>query len=353
MLLKAATTPEGVGYRAASLVKTMLGPLVSVLGAFLGLMVIIFFIGRVLPIDPVLTIVGDQADAQTYQQVSQELGLDRPLIQQFSNFVSNAAAGDFGRARLTGNLVLTDLIKVFPATIELATTGILIGALLGIPLGVIAAVNRGRATDNILRIVMLMGHSTPIFWLGLMGLLLFYAALHWVGGSGQLSLYNLDIVPRVTGFITVDALLAGDMEVFWDAVNHLILPASILGYSSTAFIARMTRSFMLEQLPQEYIIAARVKGLSARQVIWGHAFRNIRVQLLTVLALAYGGLLEGTVLVEFVFAWPGLGQYFTNALLIGDMNAVMAATLLIGVIFLGLNLLSDILYRLLDPRTRQ
>ena len=158
MLLKAATTPEGVGYRAASLVKTMLGPLVSVLGAFLGLMVIIFFIGRVLPIDPVLTIVGDQADAQTYQQVSQELGLDRPLIQQFSNFVSNAAAGDFGRARLTGNLVLTDLIKVFPATIELATTGILIGALLGIPLGVIAAVNRGRATDNILRIVMLMGH---------------------------------------------------------------------------------------------------------------------------------------------------------------------------------------------------
>jgi peptide/nickel transport system permease protein len=328
------------------------GPILSIVVAFLGLLVIIFFMGRILPIDPVLLIVGDQADASTYQQVAREMGYDKPLIQQFFIYVGDALQGDFGRARLTGNLVWSDILQVFPATVELATTAILIGAMLGIPLGVAAAVNRGKALDHILRIVMLMGHSAPIFWLGLMGLIVFYAALHWVGGSGQISLYNMDIVPRVTGFITIDSLLAGETEIFWDAVSHLVLPAGILGYSSTAFIGRMTRSFMLEQLTQEYVTAARVKGLSRRQVIWNHAFRNIRVQLLTVLALAYGGLLEGTVLIESVFAWPGLGQYFTNALLIGDMNAVMAATLVIGSIFLGLNLVSDILYKILDPRTR-
>ncbi|WP_426129125.1 ABC transporter permease [Pararhizobium sp. PWRC1-1] len=341
-----------MGQRLRALTGGAIGPFVSVLVAFIGLLVIIFFIGRVLPIDPVLSIVGDQADASTYEQVAREMGLDKPILQQFIIYVSDALQGNFGRARLTGNLVWSDIRAVFPATIELATCAIVIGALVGIPFGVIAAVNRGKTLDHVLRIVMLMGHSAPIFWLGLMGLLVFYAALHWVGGSGQLSLYNMDIVPRVTGFITIDALLSGDTDVFWDAINHLVLPAGILGYSSTAFIGRMTRSFMLDQLTQEYITAARVKGLSRRQVIWGHAFRNIRVQLLTVLALAYGGLLEGTVLVESVFSWPGLGQYFTNALLIGDMNAVMAATLLMGSIFLGLNLLSDILYRVLDPRTR-
>jgi peptide/nickel transport system permease protein len=340
------------GRRLLALVSAGAGPVFGILVAFIGLLVIIFFIGRILPIDPVLSIVGDQADASTYQQVARELGYDKPLVQQFFIYAGDALRGDFGRARLTGNLVWQDILTVFPATIELATSAILIGALLGIPLGVAAAVNRGKPIDHTLRVVMLMGHSSPIFWLGLMGLLLFYAALHWVGGSGQISLYNMDIVPRVTGFITIDSLLSGETEIFWDAINHLILPASILGYSSTAFIGRMTRSFMLDQLTQEYVTAARVKGLSRRQVIWNHAFRNIRVQLLTVLALAYGGLLEGTVLVESVFSWPGLGQYFTNALLIGDMNAVMASTLVIGSIFLGLNLLSDILYHILDPRTR-
>ncbi len=349
---KLLSAKHEMGQRLRALTGGAIGPFVSVLVAFIGLLVIIFFIGRVLPIDPVLSIVGDQADASTYEQVAREMGLDKPILQQFIIYVSDALQGNFGRARLTGNLVWSDIRAVFPATIELATCAIVIGALVGIPFGVIAAVNRGKTLDHVLRIVMLMGHSAPIFWLGLMGLLVFYAALHWVGGSGQLSLYNMDIVPRVTGFITIDALLSGDTDVFWDAINHLVLPAGILGYSSTAFIGRMTRSFMLDQLTQEYITAARVKGLSRRQVIWGHAFRNIRVQLLTVLALAYGGLLEGTVLVESVFSWPGLGQYFTNALLIGDMNAVMAATLLMGSIFLGLNLLSDILYRVLDPRTR-
>ena len=338
--------------RLGRMARRSVSPIVGVLVTFLGLMAITFFIGRVLPIDPVLAIVGDQADAETYQNVYRELGLDRPLIQQFGIYLADAFRGDFGTARLTGNAVWSDIWAAFPATIELATFAIVIGALLGIPLGVTAAVHRGRPLDHILRLVMLLGHSVPIFWLGLMGLLLFYAQLGWVGGSGRLSLYNLDLIPAVTGFNTIDALIAGDWDVFEDAIDHLILPAAILGYSSTAYIGRMTRSFMLEQLPQEYIIAARAKGLSRHQVVWRHAFRNIRVQLLTILALAYGGLLEGTVLIEAVFGWPGLGQYFTNALLIGDMNAVMASTLLIGAIFVGLNMLTDLLYRTLDPRTR-
>ncbi|MBI3710415.1 MAG: ABC transporter permease, partial [Proteobacteria bacterium] len=180
----------------------------------------------------------------------------------------------------------------------------------------------------------------------------FYAALGWVGGPGRLDVYYIDVVDLVTGSILIDAALAGEWEVFWNAASHIILPASILGFASMAYISRMTRSFMLEQLGQEYVIAARVKGLSKWRVIWRHAFRNILVQLVTVIALAYAFLLEGAVLTETVFAWPGFGRYLTSGLLAGDMNAVLACTLIIGVIFVGLNLASDLLYRLLDPRTR-
>ena len=157
-------------------------------------------------------------------------------------------------------------------------------------------------------------------------------------------------MPRRTGLMTVDALLAGNGQVFWNAINHLILPASLLGFHSLAYISRMTRSFMLAQLSQEFIITARVKGLTERQVIWNHAFRNILVQLLTVVALAYGALLEGAVLIETVFSWPGFGSYLTGSLLLGDMNAVMGCVLLVGVIFAMLNLLSDMLYQFFDPR---
>jgi peptide/nickel transport system permease protein len=160
------------------------------------------------------------------------------------------------------------------------------------------------------------------------------------------------MVPDRTGFLLIDSLLAGETDIFWDALDHLILPASVLGYASMAYIARMTRSFMLEQLSQEYILAARIKGCSSRSVIWRHAFRNIGVQLLTIVALTYGGLVDGAVLVETVFAWPGFGQYLVNALVFGDMNAVLGCVLLIGVIFIGLNIFCDLLYRVFDPRTR-
>ena len=324
----------------------------QVLVTLFGLLLLTFFIGRVMPIDPVLAIVGPDADQSTYQQVYHQLGFDKSLATQFWIYFGGLLHGDLGNALLTGKPVVDDILRVFPATLELATVAIIVGAGLGIPLGVWAAARRNSAVDYAVRIISLAGYSTPIFWVGMMGLLLFYAWLGWVGGAGRVDLGLDGLVPRRSGLLLVDALLAGNSMVFFNALNHLILPASLLGFHSMAYISRMTRSFMLAQLSQEFIITARVKGLTERQVIWNHAFRNILVQLLTVVALAYGSLLEGAVLIETVFSWPGFGSYLTGSLLLGDMNAVMGCVLVVGVIFVLLNLLSDMLYQLFDPRTK-
>lgn len=325
---------------------------VSAALALLGLLLLTFMIGRVMPLDPVLAIIGPDADRATYEQVHHQLGLDRPLWVQFGRYLGDLAQGDLGRALLTGRPVTEDLSRVLPATVELATLAILLGALLGVPLGVWAASHHKRLPDHLARVLGLLGHSTPVFWFGMMGLLVFYAWLGWAGGIGRIGLGYEGTIPRVTGLMLVDTLLAGDMAAFRSALRHLLLPACVLGLHSMAYLSRMTRSFMLAQLSQEYITTARVKGLSRRRVVWGHAFLNIRVQLLTILALAYGGLLEGAVLVETVFGWPGFGSYLTSSLLLGDMNAVMGSVLVIGLLFVALNLTADALYRVFDPRAR-
>jgi len=326
--------------------------LLSVAGTFLGLLFVTFFFGRVVPIDPVLAAVGDRAPAEVYERVKRELGLDRPLPEQFARYVGQVVRGDFGRSVLTSNPVLVDIKRFFPATLELATVATLIGVVLGIPIGVLAAVNRGRWWDHAIRVLGLMGYSVPVFWLGLVGLLLFYARLGWVAGPGRLDVAFDDLVPPLTGVILLDSALAGEWEVFVSALRHVILPASILGYFSLAYVSRMTRSFMLAELGKEYVTTARVKGLSERRVVWRHALGNVMVPLVTVVALAYANLLEGSVLTETVFAWPGLGQYITSSLLSADMNAVLGGTIVVGTIFIGLNLLSDLLYRVVDPRAR-
>nr|WP_315232348.1 ABC transporter permease [uncultured Albidiferax sp.] len=326
--------------------------LLSVALTLLGLLLLTFVIGRVMPLDPVLSIVGPDADRSTYDQVYQQLGLDRPLPVQFGYYLRDLLQGDLGNALLTGHKVTDDLARVLPATVELATMAILLGTGLGVPLGVYAATRRGRLADHVVRVISLFGYSTPVFWFGMMGLLVFYAWLGWAGGAGRVDLAFDGLVEPRSGLLLLDAALAGEWEVFRSALKFLILPACILGLHSMAYISRMTRSFMLAQLSQEYITTARVKGLSERGVVWGHAFRNILVQLLTIVALAYGGLLEGAVLIETVFAWPGFGQYLTSSLLLGDMNAVMGCVLVVGVIFVTLNLLSDALYHVFDPRTR-
>ena len=319
---------------------------------YLGLLAVTFFIGRVIPVDPVLAIVGDRAPEHVVARVREELGLNKPLYEQFAIYIQKVAHGDFGTSVLTANPVLQDIARTFPATLELATLGILIGVTVGVPLGVWAAVRRGGLVDQVVRVMGLIGYSVPIFWLGLMALVLFYARLGWVSGPGRIDVVYQYTLQPVTGLLLVDAALGGEWEAFRNALSHLILPASLLGYFSLAYISRMTRSFMLNELSQEYVVAARAKGLSETRIIWRHALRNAMVPLVTVIALSYAGLLEGSVLTETVFAWPGLGLYLTNSLQNADMNAVLGATIVVGSVFIGLNLLSDLLYQLLDPRTR-
>jgi peptide/nickel transport system permease protein len=328
------------------------GRTLSVVVTLIGLMLLTFSMGRLLPADPVLAVTGSEVDSATYDRVYQELGLDQPVWWQFLSYVGRVVTGDMGRSLTTGQPVSADLLSVFPATIELALVAILCGTLVGVPLGVVAAVNRGKPIDHVARVIGLAGHSVPIFWLGLIALILFYAKLQWVAASGRIDILNEGMVPPITGLLLLDTALQGEWDVFRDALDHIILPGAVLGYYSVAYISRMTRSFMLEQLGQEYIVSARAKGVSRRRMIWAHAFKNIRVQLLTVIALTFGGLLDGAVLIETVFGWPGLGQYLTRGLKMNDMNVVMGAVLLIGITFLVINIVSDRLYRILDPRTR-
>ena len=332
---------------------TATGRFVLVLAlTYLGLLAVTFFIGRVIPVDPVLAIVGDRAPEHVIARVREELGLNKPLYEQFGIYIQKVAHGDFGTSVLTANPVLEDIARTFPATLELATLGILIGVAFGVPLGVWAAVRRGGLVDQVVRVMGLIGYSVPIFWLGLMALMLFYARLGWVSGPGRIDVVYQYTLQPVTGLLLVDAALGGEWDAFRNALSHLILPASLLGYFSLAYISRMTRSFMLNELSQEYVVAARAKGLSETRIIWRHALRNAMVPLVTVIALSYAGLLEGSVLTETVFAWPGLGLYLTNSLQNADMNAVLGSTIVVGSVFIGLNLVSDLLYQLLDPRTR-
>jgi peptide/nickel transport system permease protein len=317
-----------------------------------GLLLVTFLIGRVVPSDPVLAAVGDRASQSTYDKAYIALGLDKPMYEQFYIYIKNVASGDFGTSILTKKEIAEDIARVFPATIELATLALLFGTFVGVPAGVLAAVKQGKLVDQVVRVIGLVGYSAPIFWLCLLGLLLFYVKLDWVSGPGRIDIAYEYSVTRVSGLILLDSALQGQWDAFRSAVSHIVLPASLLGYYSMAYISRMTRSFMLNELSQEYVITARVKGVPEWRIVWFHALRNAAVPLVTVIALSYASLLEGSVLTETVFAWPGLGQYLTHSLQNADMNAVLGGTLLIGVIFVGLNLFSDVLYNLLDPRVR-
>jgi peptide/nickel transport system permease protein len=322
----------------------------SATATMIGLLFVTFLIGRVVPIDPVLATVGDHASEETYAFVRQQMGLDEPLYVQLGLYFGQVVRGNLGISSLTQNPVLHDLLKYFPATFELATVATLLGVFLGVPMGVIAAAKRGHLIDHMIRVVSVLGYSMPAFWLGMIALLVLYAQLGWVAGPGRLDVFYDGAVMPITGLLLVDSLIAGNTEVFSNACSHIVLPALILGYFSTAYIARMTRTFMIDQLAQDYILAARAKGIGETKLIWKHALGNSLVPLITVIALSYGGLLEGSVLTETVFAWPGLGLYLTNALLSADMNAVLGATIVVGSIFLVLNLLSDLLYSKIDPR---
>ncbi|MGM4985025.1 MULTISPECIES: ABC transporter permease [Rhizobium] len=324
----------------------------SIVLTLLGLTVVTFLIGRVMPVDPVIAAVGDNAPEAVVIRVRAEMGLDQPLPVQFLHYLNQLLHGDLGMSVLTKNPVSQDIARFFPATFELATAALILAAIIGIPLGVWAAVRQGTLTDQAIRVVCLAGHSIPVFMLSLISLLVFYSALGIAPGPGRQDIIYDGMIAPVTGLLSVDTLLAGDLDAFRDALAHMAQPVCILAYFSMAYIARMTRAFMIDALKGEFVITARAKGLSLSRVIWGHAFPTVAVQLVTVLALTYAGLLEGAVVTETVFSWPGIGQYLTASLMNGDMNPVIGTTLLIGIIYVGLNLVADLLYRLLDPRVR-
>ena len=326
--------------------------LASVPVTLFGLILLTFLIGRAVPIDPVIAIVGDHASADVVARVRTELGLDRPLIVQFWIYLQHLAHFDLGTSVMTTRPVTEDIAQYFPPTLELATAAMLVALALGIPLGVFSAWRRGSAFDHAVRVFTLVGQSVPVFVLALLALLVFYAKLGIAPGTGQIDVIYQGMVPSVTGMMVVDAALAGQWDVFSDALAHLALPALVLAYFSLAPVARLTRSFMLDALSGEYIVTARAKGLSSARILWRHAFGNIAVPLVTVVVLAYANLLQGAVLTETVFSWPGLGLYLTVSLLNADLNAVLGATLVVGCLYIGLNLLADLAYRLLDPRVR-
>ncbi len=344
----AATTPQNIqrlGQFASGLVTIAI--------TLLGLVALTFFIGRVIPIDPVLSIVGEKATQEAYDKVFYELGLDKPLWEQFTTYTMKLLQGDFGTSFTTTRPVLSDLLSFFPATLELATLGLIIGVFLGVPAGVASAYWHDKWPDHLIRIIGLVGYSVPIFWLGLVGLYIFYYKLSWVAGPGQIDVFYVGIVKPITNSILIDSVLRGEWTVFWNAVSHIVLPVCLIGYFSLAYISRMTRSLMLDQLKQEYVLTARLKGASELEVVLGHALRNAAIPLVTIIALSYGGLLEGSVLIETVFGWPGIGNYIASSLFRGDINAVLGGTFLVGAIFILLNQLSDVLYATLDPRTRE
>jgi len=332
--------------------RPVLAALASIPVTLFGLILVTFLIGRAMPIDPVIAIVGDHAQPDVIARVRTELGLDEPLYVQFGIFLRNMAHGDLGNSVMTSRPVLVDIARFFPATLELATAAIIVAVIIGLPLGVFAAARQGSRFDHTVRVISLTGQSVPVFVLGLVALLVFYVKLGITPGTGQLDVAYEGEVPRVTGMLVIDAVLAEDWDSLWDALSHLALPALVLAYFSMAYITRMTRAFMIEALSGEYIITARAKGLSAARILWRHAFGNISVRLITVLALAYAGLLEGAVITETVFSWPGLGLYLTGSLLNADMNAVLGATLVVGAVYLVLNLMADMAYHLLDPRVQ-
>ena len=315
----------------------------------IGIMIITFFISLVVPLDPLAAIAGPQAPQETVERLRKLYGFDQPVYVQFTRYIIRLSRGDLGTSFQTGRPVLEDIFNYFPATIELATMSLIVAILIGIPLGVLSAVYRNSPIDHFSRVLSLIGGSMPVFWLGVVLMLIFYFKLGWFPEPGRLDIMLIE-PERVTGLLLIDSVIAGDWEVLWDAVKHMFLPATVLGLFGLAGIARIVRSSMLDVLSQEYIKTARIKGLNEFLVLTRHALRNALVPAVTVIGLTYGGLLEGSVLTETIFSWPGLGRYLANAFLTLDLNAVVGGTMLVALIFSGVNLLVDLIYAFLNPR---
>ncbi len=322
-----------------------------VVPTFVGITFLSFLLIHLVPGDPIEVRMGERGIApERLAVLRHEMGLDRPLAVQFLDYVDHVAHGDLGTSLSTHQAVSTEFLTLFPATIELAVCALLFAAVIGLPVGVLAAVKRGSVLDHGVMGVSLAGYSMPIFWWGLLMILLFSVTLDWTPVSGRLdALYYVE--PR-TGFMLIDTLLSDEEGSFLSAVSHLILPTVVLGTIPLAVIARMTRSAMLEVLNEDYVRTARAKGLSRRRVIGVHALRNALIPVITVIGLQVGSLLGGAILTETIFSWPGIGKWLIEAINRRDYPVLQGGVLLVATLVMAVNLGVDVLYGVVNPRIR-
>lgn len=328
--------------------KYILRRLLLLIPVLFGVSLATFVVMHSFTTDPATIILGEHATIDRVEALREELGLNKPIYVQFSDYLRNTLSGDLGKSVITKTSISEELMKRFPATVELAVSAVCIASVLGLVLGIVSAVKQNTVLDYGAMGVALLGVSMPIFWMGLMMIILFSVTLGWLPASGRIT---IGMAPdTITGLYLLDSVLTGNMEALWDAFRHLLMPALALGSYSTAIIARMTRATMLETIRQDYVRTARAKGLQERVVIVKHALRNALIPIVTVIGLQMGALLGGAVLTETVFSWPGIGSYVVEGIMVSDYPRVQGAVLLIGTIFVMVNLIVDILYSYLDPR---
>lgn len=316
-----------------------------------GVLVITFLISHVVPGDPALLLAGPRASPEVVAKIRSDLGLDQPLYRQFLIYVLGLVRGDLGTSVLTRRPVARDIAERFPATFELVTLAMLLATIVGIFFGVVSAVYKERWVDQVTRVLGIAGASMPIFWLGLLALYLFYTWLGWVPGGGRIA-SNIDPPTRITGLYVIDSVLTRNWPALRSSLEHLILPVFVLSFASVASILRLTRACMLEVLNQDYIRSAQAKGLPQRRIIFIHALRNALLPTVTVLGVTYAELLQGAVVTETLFSWPGMARYAVSSMTYLDYPAIMALTLVSAVIYTLINLLVDVLYGVIDPRVR-
>lgn len=317
-----------------------------------GVSFITFLMSNVIPGDPARMIVGVKASEETYQQVREQMGLNDPLYIQYLNYVKGLLTGDLGTSLRTQQPVLDDLITYFPATMELVLFTFVVAIILGVAIGVLTAVKSNTVWDYVGRIFSISGASLPVFWSGLMVIILFYGVLGWLPASERIELF-VDAPPTITGLYTVDSLMSGNMKAFNNAVLHLVLPVTVLAFAHLSTISRQIRASMLEVLQQDYIKTARANGLTSGLLIFRYALRNALMPTVTVVGLSIGSLLGGAVVTETIFNWPGLGKYVVDSIANLDFPAIMGFTIMIAIGYVLINLIVDLLYLALDPQIRE
>ncbi len=322
-----------------------------IIPTFIGMTLVAFFLIRLVPGDPIETLAGERGiDPARHAELRKEYGLDRPILVQYGIYIGRVLQGDLGKSVITHEPVLNEFLALFPATIELALCAILFALIIGIPAGILAAVKRNTFLDHGVMGVSLTGYSMPIFWWGLLLILLFSVNLDLTPVSGRIAVQYF--IEPVTGFLLIDTWMAGEMDAFWSAASHLILPMIVLGTNPLAVIARMTRSSMLEVLGEDYIRTARAKGLSNFRVVSLHALRNALIPVVTVIGLQVGVLFTGAILTETIFSWPGVGKWMIEAIGRRDYPVLQGGMLLLGGMVMLVNLLVDVTYGIINPRIR-